>query len=149
MASLTEILALHIQKAGQCGSFAVVCFTALVSQFASKPEDGLLKTILYLEWKLGHCTFRPKHPLEKPESHLSPPSASGSPRCLCPFQTWRLGEEVQFPRIGAFEGRGHLQVHLPFLSSSPGTGGRSQVPPRPVRELSWSLEVSLKGRQPV
>lgn len=33
----------------------------------------------------------------------------------------------------------------PFLSSSPGTGGRSKVPPRPRRELSQcrSLEVSV------
>lgn len=125
---------------------------ALGNQFASKPEGGLPKTILYLGWKLRHCTFPPGHPQEQPESHLSPHRSPDLLAAFVPSRRGGLERRFGFQGLERLKGGAISKSVSPFLSSPPGTGGRSQVPPRPGRvgsSLFRSLEVSVKGRQPV
>lgn len=140
----------HIQKAGLCRSFAIVCCTALGNQFASKPEGGPLKTILHLGWQLSHCTFPPRHLDEKPESPLSPHQSLDLLAAFVPSRRGSLERRFSFQGLERLKGGAISKSISPFCPLLLGREGGARSPRgRFGSPLSRSLEVSVKGRQPV
>ena len=128
MVSWIEFLALSHSKTRVCKSFPVACFTALGSQFASKPEDGLLKSILYLEWKLSHCPFRPKRPFEKPESHLSLHRSLDLLAAFVPSRRGGLERRFSFQGLERLKGGAISKSISPFCPLLLGREGGARSP---------------------